>query len=57
MFLSFLSHELKTPIMIISNTLELLLGEVGGKNVYRYSEETRELLEIINRQTKKCKLL
>lgn len=43
--------------MIISNTLELLLGEVGGKNVYRYSEETRELLEIINRQTKKMQTL
>jgi len=57
MFLSFLSHELKTPIMIISNTLELLLGEAGNKNVYRYSEETRELLEIINRQTQKMQAL
>jgi signal transduction histidine kinase len=57
MFLSFLSHELKTPIMIISNTLELLLGEAGNKNVYRYSEETRELLEIINRQTQKMQTL
>ncbi len=53
-FLSFVLHELKTPIMIIKNTLELLLSKAWKKKdkvktKYRYYENTKKLLEIIDR--------
>lgn len=61
-FLSAISHDLKTPIMVISNALELLLGKAWTeedevKIRYKYNENTKKLLEIIDRQTQKMRIL
>ncbi len=54
-FISTVSHELKTPLMAISGALELLLDRedvVDEEQLqFKYDENTKKLLEIIERQT------
>lgn len=60
-FISTVSHELKTPLMAISGAIELLLDKENvaeeEKLQFKYDENTKKLLEIIERQAKKMRIL
>jgi len=60
-FIAAVSHELKTPLMAISGAIELLLASEGVEDEenlqFKYDENTKKILEIIDRQTKKMRVL
>lgn len=59
-FIAAISHELKSPLMVINGVLELLTSENEDKEKaveYKYDENTKKLLEMIGKQTKRIKEL
>jgi len=57
--LSFVSHELKTPIMVITNAVDLILEKIDSakteKDIEKCKQNTKMMLEMIARQLHRIK--
>ena len=57
--LSFVSHELKTPIMVITNAVDLILERMGSakteKDIEKCKQNTKMMLEMVTRQLHRIK--
>jgi signal transduction histidine kinase len=58
--LYFVSHELKTPIMVITNAVDLILERMGSvkteKDIEKCQQNTKMMLEMITRQLHRIKI-
>jgi signal transduction histidine kinase len=57
--LSFVSHELKTPIMVITNAVDLILEKIDSakteKDIEKCKQNTKMMLEMVTRQLHRIK--